>query len=112
MTSAVNNDFVLSDSVATIEAAGNWEQTGECRGFPAPKKREYGHIYCNHPGRKGWTRWRHDFSGVEPPCSTMYMSVAAAITVIACYAHLYYKRRSLYLCSAKAPVLDGSGSRR
>ena len=22
---------------------------------------------------------------------------------------LYYKRRSLYLCSAKAPVLDGSG---
>ena len=26
--------------------------------------------------------------------------------------HLYYKRRRLYFCSAKAPVLDGSGSRR
>ena len=26
--------------------------------------------------------------------------------------YLYYKRRSLYLCSAKDPVLDGSGSRR
>ena len=24
----------------------------------------------------------------------------------------YYKRRSLYLCSAKAPLLDGSGNRR
>ena len=26
--------------------------------------------------------------------------------------HLYYKRGEPYLCSAKAPVLDGSGSRR
>ena len=26
--------------------------------------------------------------------------------------HLYYKRRDPYLCSAKAPVLEGSGSRR
>ena len=25
---------------------------------------------------------------------------------------VYYKRRRLYLCSAKDPVLDGSGSRR
>ena len=26
--------------------------------------------------------------------------------------YLYYKRGEPYLCSAKAPVLDGSGSRR
>ena len=26
--------------------------------------------------------------------------------------HLYYKTRSLYLCSAKAPLLEGSGNRR
>ena len=26
--------------------------------------------------------------------------------------NLYYKRGEPYLCSAKAPVLDGSGSRR
>ena len=26
--------------------------------------------------------------------------------------HLYFKRGEPYLCSAKAPVLDGSGSRR
>ena len=26
--------------------------------------------------------------------------------------YLYYKWRELYFCSAKAPVLDGSGSRR
>ena len=27
-------------------------------------------------------------------------------------SNLYYKRRDPYLCSAKAPVLEGSGSRR
>ena len=29
-----------------------------------------------------------------------------------CPEYLYYKRRHPYLCSAKAPVLEGSGSRR
>ena len=29
-----------------------------------------------------------------------------------CPEYLYYKRRDPYLCSAKAPVLEGSGSRR
>ena len=28
------------------------------------------------------------------------------------HRYLYYKRRRLYLCSAKDPVLHGSGSRR
>ena len=28
------------------------------------------------------------------------------------YDYLYYKRRDPYLCSAKAPVLEGTGSRR
>ena len=28
-----------------------------------------------------------------------------------CYDYLYYKWGDLYLCSAKAPVLQGSGSR-
>ena len=28
------------------------------------------------------------------------------------HCYLYYKRGEPYLCSAKAPVLDGSGSRR
>ena len=37
------------------------------------------------------------------------------ICVNACYAsfyHLYYKRRSLYICTTKAPLLEGSGNRR
>ena len=34
------------------------------------------------------------------------------IVVISFIMHLYYKRGEPYLCSAKAPVLDGSGSRR
>ena len=32
--------------------------------------------------------------------------------MLLCKCNLYYKRSDPYICSAKAPVLEGSGSRR
>ena len=41
-----------------------------------------------------------------------YLRVLAQRPTGCCSASLYYKRRDPYICSAKAPVLEGSGSRR
>ena len=44
--------------------------------------------------------------------TTILIARPSTIAVISSGRSLYYKRGEPYLCSAKAPVLDGSGSHR